>query len=102
MKDGIDTRLIDLHTLKPLDRDIILKAASETNCIVTVEEHYLAGGLGSAIAELLAIEGVYARIKMIGIDDQYVKSGPYEELLRLYGLGAEQIAQTVKKFIQEN
>ncbi|UCB45066.1 MAG: transketolase [Spirochaetota bacterium] len=98
-KDEIDVRLIDIHTLKPIDVDIILKAASETNYIVTVEEHYLAGGLGSEVAELLAREGVCAKIKMIGIDDQYVKSGPYEELLSLYGLGAEQIAQTVKKLL---
>jgi transketolase len=101
VKDGIDPGLIDLHTLKPIDRDIILNAARGTDCIVTVEEHYLAGGLGSAVAELLAREGVCARIKMIGINDEYVKSGPYEELLSLYGLSAEQIAQTVKKFIRE-
>ena len=99
VKDGVDVRLIDIHTLKPFDRDIAIRAAKETGKIVTVEEHYLAGGLGSIVAETLAREGVFANVKMIGIDDQFASNGPYEELLGLYGLLPDQIAKTVKDFL---
>ncbi|MGQ9614854.1 MAG: transketolase family protein [Spirochaetota bacterium] len=99
-KDGIDARLINIHTIKPLDRQIILRAARETKRIVTVEENYLIGGLGSSIAELLSIE-CPTPMKMIGVDDQFADTGPYEELLGLYGLQAEQIANTVKAFISQ-
>jgi transketolase len=97
-KDGISVRLINIHTIKPLDRDLLLKAARETGRIVTVEEHYLIGGLGGAVAELLAREHP-CPMRMIGVDDQYASNGPYEELLGLYGLQPEQIAATVKKFL---
>jgi transketolase len=98
-KDGVDVRLIDIHTLKPFDREMVLQAAKETGHIVTVEEHYLAGGLGSLVAETLARDGVCARVKMIGIDDQFASNGPYEELLSLYGMQPDQIAKTVKEFL---
>ena len=98
-KKGIHARLIDIHTIKPLDREIVLKAARETGRIVTVEEHYLCGGLGGAVAELLAREHP-TPVKMIGVDDQYASNGPYEELLGLYGLLAPQIAETVKAFLR--
>jgi len=98
-KNGIHARLIDIHTIKPLDREIVLKAARETGRIVTVEEHYLCGGLGGAVAELLAREHP-TPVKMIGVDDQYASNGPYEELLGLYGLLAPQIAETVKAFLR--
>jgi len=97
-KEGITVRLIDMHTIKPLDRELVLKAARETGKIVTVEEHYLTGGLGSAVSSLLASE-YPTPVKLIGIDDRFVSNGPYEELLGLYGLKAEQIAETVKKFV---
>jgi transketolase len=98
-KEGIHVRLIDLHTIKPLDTEMIVKAAKETGRIVTVEEHYLAGGLGSAVAEVLARE-CPAPMRMIGVDDQFGGNGPYEELLGLYGLQANQIAKTVKGFLR--
>jgi len=97
-QQGISVRLINIHTIKPLDRDLLIKAARETGAIVTVEEHYIAGGLGSAIAETLA-EVCPVRMKMIGVDDQFASNGPYEELLALYGLQPEQIAETVKLFL---
>ena len=97
-KKGFNPRLINMHTIKPLDRELVLKAAVETGKIVTVEEGYLVGGLGSCIAELLAIEHPVP-MKMIGIDDQYCDTGPYEELLALYGLQGDQIADTVEKFL---
>ena len=100
VKDGVDVRLIDIHTLKPFDREIVIKAAEQTGRIVTVEEHYLAGGLGSLVAETLARAKKSAGIEMIGIDDQFASNGPYEELLGLYGFLPDQIVKTVKEFIQ--
>ena len=95
---GIQARLINMHTIKPLDRDLVLKAAAETGKIVTVEEGYLAGGLGSCVAELIATEQPVP-MKMIGIDDQYCDTGPYEELLAQYGLQGDQIADTIVEFL---
>ncbi len=95
---GISVRLIDMHTLKPLDRELILSAAREIGKIVTVEEHFLAGGLGSAVSEICSQEHP-VRMKMIGIGDFYASNGPYEELLGLYGLQAEQISETIIKFL---
>ena len=97
-RQGISVRLINIHTIKPLDKELLIKAARETGAIVTVEEHYIAGGLGSAIAETLA-EVCPVRMKMIGVDDQFASNGPYEELLALYGLQPDQIAETVKAFL---
>lgn len=97
-ESGISVRLIDLHTIKPLDRELILQAAGEIGKIVTVEEHFIAGGLGSAIAELCSQEQP-VRMKMIGIGDFYASNGPYEELLGKYGLQADQIKESVIKFL---
>jgi len=95
---GVSVRLVNMATVKPIDSSLIVKCAKETGKIVTVEEHYLIGGLGSAVAEVLAKE-YPAPMKMIGIDDQFASNGPYEELLGLYGLQSEQIADTVQKFL---
>ncbi len=95
---GIHPRLINMHTIKPLDRELVLKAAAETGKIVTVEEGYLAGGLGSCIAELIATKHPVP-MKMIGIDDQFCDTGPYEELLAVYGLQGEQIADSIEQFL---
>jgi transketolase len=96
---GISPRLINMHTIKPLDKELVLKAAKETGKIVTVEEGYLAGGLGGCIAELLVAEYPIP-MKMIGVDDQYADAGPYEELLGYLGLQGEQIADTVEQFLK--
>jgi transketolase len=95
---GVSVRLIDIHTIKPLDSDLILSAAREIGTIVTIEEHFIAGGLGSAIAELCSRE-CPAKIKMIGIGDHYASNGPYEELLEKYGLQPNQIKDTVMKLL---
>jgi transketolase len=95
---GFHPRLINMHTIKPFDRELVLRAAVETGKIVTVEEGYLAGGMGSCIAELLATEHPVP-MKMIGVDDQYAETGPYEELLSQLGLQGEQIAETVERFL---
>lgn len=98
---GIKVRLISMPTVKPIDRELICAAALETPAIVTVEEHYLVGGLGSAVADILAgMKAPHAPLRMIGVDDQYASNGPYDELLGLYGLLAEQIASSVEDFIR--
>jgi transketolase len=98
---GISVRLIDLHTIKPLDKELILSAAREIGRIVTVEEHYTFGGMGSAIAELSSQEHP-VKIKMIGINDHYASNGPYEELLAQHGLQGDQICATVIKFLSKS
>ena len=95
---GISVRLIDIHTVKPLDRELILSTARDIGRIVTVEEYFITGGLGSTIAELCSQE-YPVKMKMIGIGDQYASNGPYEELLGKYGLQPEQIKETVIKFL---
>jgi transketolase len=95
---GISVRLIDIHTIKPLDRDLILSTAREIGKIVTVEEHFIAGGLGSAIAEICSQE-CPVKMKMIGIGDYYASNGPYEELIGKYGLQPDQIYETTMKFL---
>ncbi|NMC37201.1 MAG: transketolase, partial [Bacteroidales bacterium] len=96
---GVSVRLIDVHTIKPLDRDVILSASREIGKIVTVEENFIVGGMGSAIAELCSQE-FPAKIKMIGIGDYYSSNGPYEKLLGKYGLQPEQIKETVINFLE--
>lgn len=98
-KEGVGVRLISSPSVKPLDRELILKAAKETGRIVTVEEHYVSGGLGGAIAELLAEEHP-ARMRMIGVRDRFPPSGPYEEVLRDNGLQPEQIVESVRQFLK--
>jgi transketolase len=98
-KQGIKVRLIDLHTIKPLDREIVLRAARETGKIVTVEEHYTFGGLGGAVAELLATEHP-TPMKILGVDDRFAPNGPYDEVLGAFGLQGHQIAETVRDFLK--
>ena len=96
---GVSVQLINMHTIKPIDVDAILAAAKRTGRIVTVEEHYLHGGLGGAVAEVLA-KYHPTPMKMIGVDDQFAGNGPYEELIALYGLQGDQIADAVQEFLK--
>lgn len=89
---GIDARVINIHTVKPIDVDIIVRAAKETKGIVTVENHSVIGGLGGAVAELVAREHP-ARMRMVGIQDRFGTSGQPEDLLRKYGLLPEDIVR---------
>lgn len=95
--DGIDARVINIHTIKPIDKDIIIKAATETGAIVTAEEHYIMGGLGSAVCEVVA-EAKPVPVKIVGTD-RFGASGTPAELLKAYGLTAENIAENAKKAI---
>lgn len=96
-KDGISARVINIHTIKPIDRDIIVKAAKETGGIVTCEEHSIYGGLGSAVSEVVCAEAP-CKVKMIGTD-KYGRSGKPAELFELYGLTARNIADKAKEII---
>ncbi len=97
-QEGIAVRVINMHTIKPLDRDAILAAAAETRGIVTAEEHHLAGGLGGAVAELLAVEHP-TRMRMIGMPDTFAVVGPTVALRAKYGMSAEAIAGACRALI---
>jgi transketolase len=97
--EGVGVRLISMPTIKPLDRELLLKAARETGKIVTVEEHYVTGGLGGAVAELLAQE-LPTPMRMVGVKDRFPPSGPYDDVLRDNGLQPDQIAAVVREFLK--
>ena len=94
--EGISVRVINIHTIKPLDKDIVLKAAAECGKIVTAEEHSIIGGLGSAVAECVC-EGCPVPVIRIGVNDTFGHSGPAVDLLKQFGLSAEHIAETCRK-----
>ena len=94
-ESGIAARVINIHTIKPLDEELILKAAKETGRIVTVEEHNVIGGLGEAVASLLS-EKCPTPVTKIGVQDVFGHSGPAKEVLKEFGLSAEKIEETVK------
>lgn len=98
--EGIDARVINIHTVKPLDSEIILKAAKETGKIITVEEHNVIGGLGEAVSSLLCEKCPTPVIK-IGVNDSYGHSGPAVDLLKEFNLCAEHIVTTVKKALNK-
>ncbi len=97
--EGIDARVINIHTIKPIDRDMIAKAAAETGALVTAEEHNVIGGLGSAVAEVLC-ETHPAPLLRVGIQDKFGKSGKPAALLEEYGLTAANIAEQAKRAVQ--
>ena len=96
--EGINARVINMHTIKPLDAEAVLKAAKETGCIVTAEEHNVLGGLGGAVAEVVA-EACPVPVVRVGVKDCFGRSGNALELLKLYHLTAEDIAEAAKKAI---
>jgi transketolase len=95
-KQGLGVRVLNMHTIKPLDREAILAAAHETRGIVTAEEHHLTGGLGGAVAELLAIEKP-TRMRMIGMPDVFAAIGPTGALRAKYGMSAEAIVAACRE-----
>ncbi|NLY43094.1 MAG: transketolase family protein [Clostridiaceae bacterium] len=97
--EGISARVINIHTIKPIDKDIIVKAARETGAIVTAEEHNIYGGLGSAVAEVL-VENYPVPMRRVGVEDQFGRSGKPKDLLELYGLTAKNIVAKVKDVLQ--
>jgi len=95
-KEGIYARVVNIHTLKPIDKDLLIKCANETGLIVTVEEHNVFGGLGSAVLEAIAKDAPVP-VDIIGVDDKFAESGDYEDLLEKYGLGVNNIVTRTKK-----
>lgn len=97
-EEGIQAKVINIHTIKPIDESLIIETARECQKIVTVEEHSIIGGLGSAVSEVLS-EKVPVLLKRIGINDVYGESGPAVKLLEKYGLDEKSVYETVKNFI---
>ena len=95
-KDGLDVRVIDIHTIKPVDKDIIIEAARETRGIITAEEHSVIGGLGSAVAE---VTSMYAPCKVIRVGqmDTFGESGKPTELMAKYGMDADEIVKKARE-----
>ncbi len=96
--DGIDAKVINIHTIKPLDEDLIVAAAKETKKVVTVEEHSVIGGLGSAVCDVLSAKEP-TKVLKIGVNDVFGESGPAVDLLHKYGLDEEGIYNKVKAFV---
>ncbi len=99
-EDGISARVINMHTIKPLDRALLIRSAADCGRVVTVEEHSIIGGLGSAVAETLA-EEYPAKLLRIGIRDRFGESGPAAELLHKYQLDAEGIYRQIRAWVSE-
>jgi transketolase len=97
--EGISVRVVNIHTIKPIDKDIIIKAAKETGAIVTAEEHNILGGLGSAVAEVL-VQNCPVPLKMVGMEDTFGRSGKPQQLMTHFGLTAENIAAKAKEAIK--
>lgn len=98
---GISAEVIGMPTISPLDQDIILESATKTGCVVTVEEHYVKGGLGSAVLEIIVNNRVNCAVKKLGIPHDYATNGDYDDLLEYYHLNARGIAEEIVEFIQE-
>lgn len=97
-KDGIDAKVINIHTIKPLDEELVIAAAKETGKVVTVEEHSVIGGLGSAVCDCLS-ENLPTKVLKIGMNDMFGESGAAVKLIHKYGLDAEGICAKVKDFV---
>ena len=96
--DGISAEVIDIHTIKPIDRELVVASAKKTGKVVTVEEHSIIGGLGGAVAEVLAEEAPTKMLR-IGMMDQFGESGPAKVLIEKYGLDAKSIYEKVKAWL---
>ena len=95
-ENGINIRVVDVHTIKPIDEEMIIKCAKETKRLISIEDHSIIGGLGSAISEVLTSK-YPAKLERIGINDEFGKSGKAEELIKFYHLNAEEIVSKLKK-----
>lgn len=93
-KEGINIRVVDIHTIKPIDREIIIKSAKETKKLISIEDHNIIGGLGSAISEVLTDE-IPAKLIRLGIKDTFGKSGNAKELMKHFGITAEDIIKVI-------
>lgn len=99
--EGLSVRVINMHTIKPIDREAIVKAAKETKYIITAEEHNIIGGLGSAVAEVLAEEGLGVRLKRLGVRDEYSEIGYPEALYNRYDLDPDSMLQVIAELREQ-
>ncbi|MBP3559171.1 MAG: transketolase family protein [Clostridia bacterium] len=99
-KEGISAEVINMHTIKPLDKDAIIKSAKKTGCIVTAEEHNVVGGMGDAVCDAVCSEYPVPVVK-VGVEDTFGKSGPAVELLHFFGLDADNIVKKAKIAIEK-
>ena len=100
LKDkGISVRVVDMYSIKPIDKELILKCAAETGAIVTAEEHNIFGGLGGAVSEVLAWGGASAPTEFVGIQDTFTESAPYSQLLAKYGVDANGVIKGIEKVL---
>ena len=99
LNDGIDAEIINVPTIKPLDAETICASAAKTGAVVTAEEHNIIGGLGSAVSEAICESGTCVPVVRVGVNDVFGKSGPAVELLHIFGLDAQNIAEKAKKAI---
>ncbi len=97
---GVSVRVVDMYSIKPIDRELIKKCAEETGAIVCAEEHNICGGLGSAVSEVLAYFGCGVPTEFVGIRDTFTESAPYKELLAKYGIDANGVAAGIEKVLE--
>jgi len=98
-KDGINIGLVDMPFIKPIDRELIEDVLRSSKIIMTIEEHTVLGGLGSAVAEIVAESGSDTRVVRTGIPDEFTKAGPYEDLIRFYGIDSAGITKKIRSFM---
>ncbi len=98
--EGVSARVLDMHTVKPIDRDAVVRAAEETGALVTVEEHSVVGGLGGAVAEVTS-EELSVPVRRVGIADRFAETGPYDTILDAYGMGVSNIVDAAKAAIDK-
>ena len=97
---GISVRVVDMYSIKPIDRELIKQCAEETGAIVCAEEHNVRGGLGSAVSEVLAYFGCGVPTEFVGIQDTFTESAPYKELLAKYGVDANGVIAGIEKVLE--
>ena len=97
---GVSVRVVDMYSIKPIDKDLILKCAAETGAIVTAEEHSIFGGLGGAVSEVLAWGGASAPTEFVGLQDTFTESGKYADLLHKYGVDADGVVAGIEKVLK--
>lgn len=99
-EEGINARVIDMHTIKPIDKEAVIRAIDETGAVMTIEDHNIIGGIGSAVAEVIAESRLAARFMRVGLSDQFSKGyGSYDEVKRMNEIGIENIKDAVKKLL---
>jgi transketolase len=98
-KEGVESRVVSVHTIKPLDETAVLNAAKETGAVITVEEHSVNGGLGEACASLLLQRGMSVPFKIVGFPDEYTVTGSQNEIFKYYGIDGPGLAETARRLL---